>query len=408
MSTDQAPRGPRARRARNWPVATLCALALGVIASCDRLPTAPTLSPDLSPRRLIGGGSYTLGVRTTTTVNYGSEGWKNTGIQTRAGLTYVIRVTGSVTASPNTELGCFDSINWSTVPDMGSYGPAEPAPRDQPGGYLGVAIALDSGASSFTLRKTADGTAWESDTLPLATGTLWALRLSGPPAGTNCGDSPPGGGFYALSGSSTITVTEFCPPSQDQWVAPADGRTYRPLDDPAIRQAFEDAMVASNPDSLPGTGKRKETGGIIWRMPDGSIKATLVPDPNATECHTDPFTQMDSVKPDPQAIPLASYHTHPSYDGEDIYGCSPTPTGQRLAQRLGDGLPVPAAAPNDSAAGGGSPADWASTASGPAYTITKNNVVYRLDPNVPRAQRGNNRNRWIRRNLLGCPGMFPV
>lgn len=159
MSSDQAPRGPHAQRARTWPVATLFALAIGVIASCDRLPTAPTLSPDLSPRRLTGGGSFTLGVLSTTTVNYGSEGWKKTGIQTRTGLTYVIRVTGSVTASPNSALGCFNSIDWSSVPDVGAYGPGEPAPRNSAEGYLGVTIALDSGWGGFTLRRTADGTA---------------------------------------------------------------------------------------------------------------------------------------------------------------------------------------------------------------------------------------------------------
>jgi len=248
----------------------------------------------------------------------------------------------------------------------------------------------------------------KSDTLPLATGTLWVLRIGGPPAGTNCGSSPPGGGYYALSGNSSITVTEFCPPSQDEFVSSMDSKTYRPMDNPAIRQAFEDAMVASNPDSIPGTGKRKETGGIIWRMPDGSLRATLVNDPNATECRVKPFTQMDSVKPDPQAIAIASYHTHPQYDGEDIYGCAPTPTGQQLAQTLGDNRFVPWATPNDPNAGGGSGGDWGSTGSEhPAYVITKDNYVYRLDPNVPVADRKKNKNKFVLRNLQGCAAMLP-
>lgn len=243
----------------------------------------------------------------------------------------------------------------------------------------------------------------------MATGTLWALRNDGPPAGTNCASSPPGGGFYALSGSSAITVTEFCPPSRDEFVSLMDGRTYRPLDNPAIRKAFEDALAASNPDSLPGTGKRKETGGIIWRMPDGSLRTTLVNDPTATECRVNPFAQMDSVKPDPQALAIASYHTHPQYDGEDIYGCPPTSTGQQMAQTRDDGFFVPWATPNDPSAGGGNGrGDWGSTVSGhPAYVITKDNYVYRLDPNVPVADRKKNKNKFVLRNMQGCAAMLP-
>jgi hypothetical protein len=189
MLTDQAPRGRHARRLRRRPIAALCVLALGVIASCEQSPTAPQLFPDITPRRSIsGGGSFTLGVRSTTTVDYGSEGWKSTGIQFESGYRFVIRVTGSVTASPNTELGCYNSIDWSTVPDLDAYGPGEPAPRDQATGYLGVTLAFDSTAEPdryITLRKTADGSAWQSDTLGGTSLTLFARRNNGPPAATN-------------------------------------------------------------------------------------------------------------------------------------------------------------------------------------------------------------------------------
>jgi hypothetical protein len=177
------------------------------------------------------------------------------------------------------------------------------------------------------------------------------------------------------------------------------------MDDPAIRQAFADAMTRSNPNAAAGTGLKKEVGGVIWRMADGSLRATEVPDPNATECHYDFVDSMFTRRPDSLAVAIASYHTHPTDDGKPIYGCKPTRRGTPQAQRLGDGLPVPLAAPNDSAAGGGSPGDWASTVSGqPAYTILKNGRVYRLDPNVPPADRGKNRNRWnLKDPTTGCP-----
>jgi hypothetical protein len=147
------------------------------------------------------------------------------------------------------------------------------------------------------------------------------------------------------------------------------------LDDSEIRAQFADAMERSNPDSLPGMGKRVESGGVIWKMPDGTYRATPVPDPNATECHYDP-TSFAAYSPGPGAEAVATYHTHPSYDGDPIYGCRPS-GGVNWAQTASDNKPVRIGAPDDPKAGGGSGADWGYSGYD-AYVITKSGRVYKL------------------------------
>ena len=208
-------------------------LALGVLGSCESptalLPTTGGLSPNAQMRRSGGGGgSFSVGVLSTTTIDYGSPGWVNTGIQVDSGYRYEVRVTGSVTASPNSELGCFGDINWATVPGMGAYGPGQPDPRGSAGGALGVTVAWDTlpESGAISLATTPDSSAWQSDTNPNgSTRTLWARRNNGPVGGTNCAGSPPGGGWYALSGNSTITVIVLPPLPPDSLLVSASPST---------------------------------------------------------------------------------------------------------------------------------------------------------------------------------------
>lgn len=303
MFSDQAPAERHPRRTLTWPIAAVCVLALGVVASCDRMPTAPRLSLDASPLRSLGGGSFTLGVLPTTSENYGSEGWKNTGIQTLTGMLYVIRVTGSVTASPNTQLGCFGSINWSTVPDMGAYGPGEPAPRDSATGYLGVTIRVDSLAGwDIALKKTADGTAWESDPLPLSTGTLWARRNNGPPAGTSCAGSPPGGGFYALSGTSTIQITERCPPTNDPVLDNVPFRKY-------LRAQLDTSLMQF---STERSGTILQVDGVVPPAYDFYYETH----PGATQC----MNSM-SIRVSQGYTVVGTWHTHALVPGTSFGWC---------------------------------------------------------------------------------------
>lgn len=169
----------------------------------------PSTSPSADAGCTGTCGTFALGVLPTTTINYGSEGWKSTGLQVDSGYRYQLRVTGSVTASPNSELGCYSSINWSTVPDLGTYGPGQPGSYGSAGGYLGVTLAIDTMPEQWRIGMgtTTDGSAWETGINTTGrTITIFARRNNGPPAGTNCASSPPGGGFYALAGSSTISV----------------------------------------------------------------------------------------------------------------------------------------------------------------------------------------------------------
>lgn len=174
-------------------------------------------------------------------------------------------------------------------------------------------------------------------------------------------------------------------------VIPCDSTGDPLLDSPEARKGLVDAMDASNPDSLPGTGARHEVPGIFYqRLDDGSYFFFPYPDPNATECHADLGPQ-----PVPDGTTEAGTgHTHPSGTGDDVYGCGPI-GGVQQAQRPGDGKPVPKAKPFGN--GGGSDADWDMTAQGfPVYTLNKEGGLARLDPNTAPVDRKNNPNRWTR------------
>jgi hypothetical protein len=188
-----------------------------------------------------------------------------------------------------------------------------------------------------------------------------------------------------------------CPPSGDTLGIP--GGTAHPLDDPAVRHGLKDALLNSNPNAAPGTGVKKEHGGVIWQRADGSMLTQDIPDPNATECmwKLPPGTL---TPPEPNLVAIAKFHTHPGGYLEPTYGC---PGPGKLAQSLGDHFPVPKATPD--ANGGGSTDDWTLGVSDgySNYVINKDGRIYRLDPNTPKNQWSSNPNHWEWKNP-GTPG----
>lgn len=177
-----------------------------------------------------------------------------------------------------------------------------------------------------------------------------------------------------------------CPPSGDAV-----------LDDAAVRHGIRDELAASNPDAAPGSGLKAERGGIIWQRRDGSLFTQDITDPGATECHWQ--LPGPPTPPEPGAVGIGKFHTHPESNQEPTYGCK-----GNFAQTPGDHKLVPHAAPDQN--GGGSDADWASgTSDGyPMYVINKDGRVYRLDPNTPKNQYQNNPHRWKWKNSSspGC------
>jgi hypothetical protein len=91
----------------------------------------------------------------------------------------------------------------------------------------------------------------------------------------------------------------------------------------ALRQAMEDADTAAAPgtgyDNILKRGLRHETGGKIWRLPNGGgLKGIEYDDPNATQCN---YHQQRVDPPVPGATIESYFHTHSTSPGELYYGC---------------------------------------------------------------------------------------
>jgi hypothetical protein len=157
-----------------------------------------------------------------------------------------------------------------------------------------------------------------------------------------------------------------CPPSGDSL-----------LDSKQVRDAFRQAMAASNPNG-PAINKR-EQGGTIWKMQDGSFRAFPYADPGATLCGYDPGL----LEPPPGAVGprgYGYYHTHPVFAGESAAGACGSAGATFEPHRNG----------------GGSVSDWsyADRFGAPVYAFTKDGFVYRLDSQTSVPARGRNPNRW--------------
>lgn len=157
------------------------------------------------------------------------------------------------------------------------------------------------------------------------------------------------------------------------------------LNTPQVRRTFMNALAQSNPDSTPQSLKRKEIGGVVWQLSNGSFVAQIVDDPGANACG---FRPQGGTAP-PGATAAALFHTHPNRKNDPVYGCPPDPnTGEKFSQYPGDGL-KPQKAGDKAAKGGGSPADWryARDEYDPntgikIYSIDADGRVWRLDPQL--------------------------
>jgi hypothetical protein len=185
----------------------------------------------------------------------------------------------------------------------------------------------------------------------------------------------------------SVQVVFHCPPTTDSI-----------LDIDSVRLGFTDAMIRSNPNATPGTGQKREHGGLIWKAPDGHYYTQLVFDPNATECtyNTSVLVAAAANPPIPSSQMMAMFHTHPSKNFETTYGCP------QWAQTPNDGKIPARAFPDDPTSGGGSPGDWSQLFGFSMYVITKTDRIYRLDPEWI-ANPGWNPNKWNIAGLHGCP-----
>lgn len=152
------------------------------------------------------------------------------------------------------------------------------------------------------------------------------------------------------------------------------------LNTPQVRREFMAQLAASNPDSTPESLKRKERGGLIWQMQDGSYFAQTVADPLATQCA---YTPSQGTAPPNAVTYVALFHTHPNKPGHKVYGCPDSPAGVPQSQFPGDGKEVPLAG-DKAKNGGGSPADWrfARDQTLPVFVVDADGTVWRLDPQV--------------------------
>ncbi len=176
------------------------------------------------------------------------------------------------------------------------------------------------------------------------------------------------------------------------------------LDNPQVENSLLNSLALSGPDAAPGSGQKKERGGYIWRMPDGSIQAIEITDTtfmSSTECT---FTFKGLQVPEPGAVRVAIFHTHPSSNGEPIYQCGPP-----YKEVVGGKGVMGYAAPDLN--GGGSDSDWAATdkAGIPGYVINKDGRVWKLTPGTPKSQRQFNSHRWAWKatTVPGCFNSLP-
>lgn len=175
------------------------------------------------------------------------------------------------------------------------------------------------------------------------------------------------------------------------------------LDSPGVIDSLKAALLRSHPEATPGTGMMTELGGVVWRRRNGTFFLTSLTPLSTTECGiTLPGAPYVPPPSETGSTVIANWHTHPSHDSTDVYGCPPN-NGVVRAQHLGDGHPVPLAAPRSN--GGGSDDDWDGTDANaaPNYVIDSDGDIWRLDPGTAPSDRKNNSNHWTwNHDSAGC------
>jgi hypothetical protein len=186
---------------------------------------------------------------------------------------------------------------------------------------------------------------------------------------------PDQAGGFALQFPFDYSVV--CPPTGDPV-----------LDEKEIRDSLLSYLAQSRPDLNSAVGK-KEYGGYVYRRDDGTHFLTLENLATATDCG---FVLPAGSPPSILGATYAgkTWHTHPSFDGDRLYGCRGTKPGDIVK------------AVRDPKYGGGSPKDWAGADnSGSQFSVIGldkktplEKKLYRLDPGTPESAWGSNPNRW--------------
>lgn len=380
------------------PYCLMC-LSLSVEAGCY---TERTAGPGPHLDYVLPPSPYSLPVPAT---NEESSPFQTTGFSVPAGTEVIVTVVGELNYTSN-----FNRLACSPTPPVvlpGGLSIVGPDGFPDIGGHRVHVILHGPDDNEVDLTPhTPSSSAVAGRIRAVNNGVLWFFRpfgFSGSCWSEATGYQPD----YFVSGSQTMTVKvvapdDNCPPNGD---APLDPSGSAPLDTREVTDTLLKALTLSNPNATPGTGVKKEVGGIIWQRVggDGTFFAQIVTDPllvTATECSW--IISGQPPAPEPMAHPVAIFHTHPSSTGEDIYECVAQPNQQPLAQYLGDAKPVPKATPDLN--GGGSPDDWNAANTWPQYIINKDGRIYRLDAGTPLNQQKNNLNRWEwkKPKVAGC------
>ncbi len=155
------------------------------------------------------------------------------------------------------------------------------------------------------------------------------------------------------------------------------------LDTRAIRDEMMALLDASGIDGNPED--RREQSGYIHRLADGTLKLIPAPNPGpATPCSGIP--RAPDNQPGDEVV--GAFHTHPFAHGDVLPPNCNLPFGATYDNKR---------------LGGGSRQDWnfAPDFAIPMYIIDMEEV-FRLDPNTPISERGNNPNRWAWNKIDSC------
>ena len=173
--------------------------------------------------------------------------------------------------------------------------------------------------------------------------------------------------------------------------SPGDSALNDSTNDFALRSVLQQALEHADTGAAPGTGYdpqlkrglRHETGGIVWRLPNGAgFMAVEYDDPHATQCNY--HAPHNPTPPVPGATIESYFHTHSTSPGEDYYGCfdSVEVNNRWVKQPRYVGDPdatpgVPHTVGPD--VGGGSIDDWANVQAGKAeYVMHKSGYAAKL------------------------------
>ena len=112
-------------------------------------------------------------------------------------------------------------------------------------------------------------------------------------------------------------VTRLCGRKRKERVTPF-GFTRSSFTTP--NSPYRIAAPGTGYDSTLKRGLRHETGGIKWRLPNGTgFKSVEYDDPRATQCAIPP--RAIQPPPEPGATIESYFHTHSTNPGEDYYAC---------------------------------------------------------------------------------------